>query len=112
MPTVPAGEIASPVGKRIKGTISARALRMHPSVGGGRFIEPVWGAPRIVAGAVMAIDEAKRRILVDVSVPMWVTAPEGQDFGVLKKGALVNFYVESGTSFRPRIGHEERHEGT
>ncbi len=101
--TVPAGEIDVPVGKRIKGVIHATALRMHPARGGGRFIEPVWGAPRIVAGTVVTVDEANRRVLVDAGVPMWVTAPPGQDFSVIGEGELVNFYVESGATFRPVI---------
>lgn len=104
VPTVPAGEISSHVGKRVKGMIQARALRMHRAQGGGRFIEPVWGAPRIVAGKVVSVDEPNRRVLVDVSVPIWVTAPEGQDFSEMHEGELVNFYVESGTRFRPVIG--------
>ena len=101
--TVPAGEIDVPVGKRIKGVIHATALRMHPARGGGQFIEPVWGAPRIVAGTVKHVDEPKRRVLVDAGVPMWVTAPPGQDFSVIGEGELINFYVESGTTFRPVI---------
>ncbi len=101
VPAGPPGELAADVGKRIRGTIEARALRMHRARGGGRFIEPVWGAPRIVAGSVIGVDEARRRVLVDVSVPMWVEAPPGQDFTILRAGELVNFYVESGASFRP-----------
>ncbi|MHC5023631.1 MAG: hypothetical protein ACYTGG_06930, partial [Planctomycetota bacterium] len=55
-PTVPAAEIGTPVGKRITGRIEARALRIHPAGGGGQFIEPVWGMPRIVAGRVLSLD--------------------------------------------------------
>ncbi len=43
-------------------------------------------------------------MLVDAGVPMWVTAPPGQDFSVISEGELVNFYVKSGTTFRPVIG--------
>ncbi len=100
-PTVPAGEFSKYVGKRIRGVIEAVALRIHPARGGGRFIEPVWGAPRIIAGKVCSVDKAKRRVLVDAGVPMWVTATERQDLSELHEGRLVNFYVKSGTSFRP-----------
>ena len=100
-PTVPAGEFNKYVGKRIRGVIEAEALRIHPARGGGLFIEPAWGAPRIIAGKVCSVDEAKRRVLVDAGVPMWVTAPQGQDLSELHEGQLVNFYVKSGTSFRP-----------
>jgi len=101
VPTVPAAEFNKYVGKRIRGVIEAVALRIHPARGGGCFIEPIWGAPRIIAATVCSVDEAGRRVLVDAGVPMWVTAPEGQDLSELHEGQLVNFYVQSGTSFRP-----------
>jgi hypothetical protein len=101
VPTVPAAEFDKYVGKRIGGVIEAVALRIHPAQAGGCFIEPVWGAPRIIAGKVCSVDEAERRVLVDPGVPMWVTAPAEQDLSALHEGQLVNFYVRSGTSFRP-----------
>ncbi len=91
-----AGEPA--VGGRIKGTIEARALRVHTARGGGRFIEPVEGAPRIVAGSVRAVDGPGRRVLVDAAVPMWVSVPAEQDIDAFSPGDLVNFYVESGAT--------------
>ncbi len=88
-------------GKRIKGTIEARALRVHTARGGGRFIEPVEGAPRIVAGSVRAVDGPSGRVLVDAVVPMWVSVPAEQEIEAFSQGDLVNFYVESGTTFTP-----------
>lgn len=96
-----AGSITTPVGKRIRGTIHASALRVHPTSAGGKFIEPVWGTPRIVTGTVVVADADQGRVLVDVAVPMWVTTPEGQDFSVIVPGEMVNFYVESGCVFTP-----------
>ncbi len=92
-------KMASHLGKRIKGRIHATALRMHTAQAGGRFVEPVWGAPRIVSGAVLTVDEEKNRLLVDVSVPMWVTVADGQHATDFAEGQMVNFYVTSGTSF-------------
>jgi len=92
-------KMASHVGRRIKGHIHATALWMHAAQAGGRFVEPVWGAPRIVSGTVLTVDEAKNRLLVDVSVPMWVTLADGQQATDFGKGQIVNFYVTSGTSF-------------
>ncbi len=89
------------IGTRITGTVRARALRMHAMAGGGRFIEPVWGEPRIVAGTIRAVEPEARRVLVNVAIPMWVTCPEHQDFDILKPGSMATFYVESGTSFEP-----------
>ena len=34
---------------------------------------------------------------------MWVTGPAGQDLDTLREGNLVNFYGQSGTTFRPVI---------
>ncbi len=92
-----AGEPA--VGGRIKGTIEARALRVHTARGGGRFIEPIEGAPRIVAGSVLAVDGPGGRVLVHAGVPMWVSVPAEQDIDAFSLGDLVNFYVESGATF-------------
>ena len=91
--------ISTPVGKRIKGTIEARALRVHPARAGGKFVEPVWGEPRIVQGTVKGREH--NRLLVDVSVPMWVTLDERQNPAEFPDGQMVNFYVESGTTFTP-----------
>jgi len=97
----PADRIRAVVGKRIKGTIQARALRMFKAKGGGRFIEPVWGEPRIVAGFILAVDQPNRRVLVDVAVPMWMTFDARQPPDAFNVGDLVNCYVESGTTFAP-----------
>ena len=100
-PAVPASDIDAPVGKRIKGTVHAQALRMFVAKGGGRFIEPIWGEPPIVAGFVKAVDQPNRRVLVDVSIPIWMTLEPRQPADMFKVGQLVNCYVQSGTRFRP-----------
>ena len=91
--------ITAEPGKRIKGIIHAKALRMHSAKAGGKFIEPIWGEPRIVSGLVLAIDESKNRLLVDVSLPMWVEVYEGQQAQQFAVGQMVNFYVQSGMEF-------------
>jgi len=98
---VPTGPISTPVGKRIKGVIHAKALRLFATQGGGKFIEPVIGEPRIVAGMVIAVDALARRVLVDVSVPMWMTLDDRQPKLEVAVGELVNCYVESGINFTP-----------
>src|SRR5438552_7522459 len=100
-PTVPASQITTPIGKRIRGTIHAQALRMFKATGGGRFIEPIIGEPRIVAGLVLAVDQANRRLLVDVAAPMWMSLATDQPADEFAQGELVNCYVESGTRFTP-----------
>ena len=89
------------MGKHVRGVIDAKALRIHAAAGGGRFIEPIVGEPRIVAGAVLAVDEPGRRVLVDVAVPMWLHTDAGQDFTVFEPGGLVNGHVASGATFAP-----------
>lgn len=88
-------------GKRLRGVISGKALRMHRAAAGGRFIEPVMGHPRIVQGTVMAIDPAANRMLADVVVPMWLTLEAAQPVREFATGDLVNFYCESGMRFTP-----------
>jgi hypothetical protein len=99
--TVPAQQVQEMVGRRIRGTIEARALKMHPASGGGRFIEPTLGEPRIIAGMVLAVDESNHRVLVDVATPMWLTVAEGQDPRAFAAGGLVNCYLQSGATFTP-----------
>lgn len=100
VPTVPAAALQASVGKRIRGVIHGNALRVHPAKGGGRFIEPVWGMPRIVAGKVLSVDESNRRFVVDLTVPFVVTTLAEQQFeGVIESGKLVNFYLQSGSTF-------------
>lgn len=98
---VPADQLEAKRGRRIRGTVHAQAQRMHPARAGGCYIEPVWGEPRIVTGTVAEVDPARRRVLVQSAVPMWVTAPVHQDFAVIETGRLVNFHIESGASFTP-----------
>lgn len=98
---VPNGAITIPPGKRIKGVIQAKALRLYATQGGGKFIEPVIGQPRIVAGLVLEVDAANRRILVDAATPMWLTLDERQPRLDVPVGAMVNCYVESGAMFTP-----------
>ena len=102
VPTVPAAQLRPKLGKRVKGTIHAKALRIHPAKGGGRFIEPVWGTPRIVAGKVLSADSDRREAVIDLTVPFVVRTMDEQVFdGILEPGRLVNFYVETGCSFTP-----------
>lgn len=96
-----ASSLMGRVGKRILGRIEGKAMRMHAAHGGGRFIEPVFGHPRIVNGTIAAIDAPGRRVLLDMVVPAWLTLAEGQAADDFAVGQLVNLYVESGMTFTP-----------
>jgi hypothetical protein len=102
-PTVPASSITTPIGNRIKGVIHAKALRMFKAAGGGggQFIEPLDGEPRIVAGRVTHVDQANRRVLVQMAAPVWMTLEDAQRPDMFSAGDMVNCYVESGTRFVP-----------
>jgi hypothetical protein len=99
--TVAVNQITTPIGKRLKGVIHAKALRLFKASAGGQFIEPVIGQPRIVAGLVTAVDQANRRVLVETPAPMWLTVEDDQSADLFKVGEMVNCYVQSGTTFTP-----------
>jgi hypothetical protein len=100
------GPGASPIGagQRVTGRIEARGLRMWTARAGGRFIEPVDGPPRIIAGVVRAADAAANRILVDAAVPIWVELKAPQNATAFAPGELINGYVHSGATFAPARG--------
>jgi hypothetical protein len=93
------GSLAVAPGTVLRGEIHASALRMHRSDAGGRFIEPVYGPPRIVQGTVLAVDRAANRVLLDLTVPAWITIHAGNAIDDFHEGELWNCYVESGTRF-------------
>ena len=97
----PARLAPHPASRRVRGTIHGRALKLSKAAGGGKFIEPLWGHPRIVQGAVLAADAAGNRLLVDLAVPAWLTLEEGQSTAEFPRGTLVNMYLASGMTFRP-----------
>jgi hypothetical protein len=99
--TVPVAQITVPIGKRIRGIIEAQALRVFRAAGGGQFIEPIIGEPRIIAGLVFACDPSRRRLLIHVPVPIWITLEPDQTTDAFKEGDLVNCYVDSGAKFTP-----------
>ena len=95
------GPTAVHPGKRVKGVVRMKALRMHKAEAGGAFIEPIMGQPRIVQGVVRGVDAGANRLLVDVVVPMWVEPFDGQQATEFTAGDMVNFYAQSGASFTP-----------
>ena len=90
-----------PIGKRIRGRVYGRALKVHQPPAGGNYIEPIMGHPRIVQGMVIATDPSSRRLLVDLVVPVWIELMETQSAAEFATGDIVNFYMHSGTTFTP-----------
>ena len=89
----------APIGRRIRGRVRGRALRMHRTGAGGNFIEPLDGRPRIVQGTVLAIDLAADEVLMDLVVPIRVAMADDQSASGFATGEMVNFYMEPGTRF-------------
>ena len=87
------------IGSRILGTAHAKALKVHQAAGGGAFIEPLQGEPRIVAGRVIKCDEDG--VLVRSAIPLVIEVEEASDLDKCKPGEFINFHVESGMTFRP-----------
>jgi hypothetical protein len=105
---VPAAATATPVGKRLTGTIMGRAQKFHRATAGGEFIEPVEGHPRIVQGRIREVDAAGNRVLLHAVVPMWVSLSSGQTATSFQPGDFVNFYMESGVQFAPTSATSSR----
>ncbi len=88
-------------GKRIIGTIHARARRIDVVGTGGRYVEPVVGRPRRVQGMIVALETATSEIVVHAGVPIHCkpTDPRQKvtDFEV---GQFVSFDVMDGASFK------------
>jgi len=85
-------------GKIVVGRVEARAMRLHRASGGGRFVEPLDGMPRIIQGLVRAVDVPGRRLLVEAAVPMWLTLEPEDDPRAFAEGDLVNGYLLSGAA--------------
>ncbi len=97
LPTAP---IRTPPGKRLIGTIRARAKRMDIVETGGRFVEPVYGRPRRVQGTVVGIDG--NAVVIDAAMPIHCepTDPR-QKAADFTPGDLVGFDVLDGATFTP-----------
>ncbi len=100
-PTVPASAIMTAEGKRIRGRVCGKAQRIHPAQAGGRFIEPIYGHPRIVQGTVASVDAAGNRLLVEMVIPVWFSLERGQSANEFAVGQMINMYIESGMTFTP-----------
>ena len=87
------------VGDRCEGFIEATAMKVHVASGGGRFIQPAHGEPRIVAGHVVAMDADGAGAVVRSVVPVHVRFEDPASAASIEVGDLVNFHVRSGASW-------------
>lgn len=103
MHLLPEGEITGEVGKRIIGTIHAKARRVDVCGTGGRYAEPVYGRPRRVQGAVVSIDGPTNTLVVEAGMPIHCElTDQRQKAGDFTVGDVVTFDVLDGATFRQR----------
>lgn len=85
------------IGKRLIGTIRAKARRIDVVGTGGRYVEPVFGRPRRVQGTIVRV--TGDAIVVDAGVAIHCTPQDARqkasDFEV---GQLVTFAVLDGAT--------------
>jgi hypothetical protein len=97
---LPAGPVKAEVGKRIVGTIHAKARRIDDVKTGGRYVEPVLGRPRRVQGSIVAVEPSRNEIVVNAGVPIHAAPTDPRqkaaDFTV---GQFVSFDVLDGATF-------------
>jgi hypothetical protein len=99
---IPTAPIVANVGKRLIGTIHASARRIDIVKTGGRYVEPVFGRPRRVQGAIVRVDPAANIIVVDAGLPIHITPTDPrQKAGDFEPGQLVSFDVFEGATFTP-----------
>ena len=99
---LPTAQVTAEPGKRILGTVHARACRVDVVHTGGRYIDPLVGRPRRVQGTITAIDATSNTLTVDAAVPvhLQLTAP-GQSASDFAVGQLVSCSVLDGATFTP-----------
>jgi len=89
------------LGRRVIGTIRAKARRVDVVGSGGRYVEPVIGRPRRVQGSVVAVDESKNTITVNAGVPIACQLTDKRQRSAdFEAGMFVSFDVERGASFK------------
>ena len=75
-----------PVGKPIKAGIRVAARKVLTVCGGGNFITPIQGPPRILQGWIVQLEE--RTMVLNCGVPIVVALPLDQGAYDLTHGAL------------------------
>ncbi|MCH2136453.1 MAG: hypothetical protein MK101_07715 [Phycisphaerales bacterium] len=91
-----------PTTGRMHGWVQAHALKVQAASAGGRFIEPLSGAPRIMAGRVEAVDTESATIALRCVLPVHVALERREDLSLCTPGAMVNFHVRSDAAFVPQ----------
>lgn len=104
IPTVDPSTLAERVGKRVIGRINLQARRVDIVESGGRYLEPVYGRPRRVQGAVVATDIPANMIVLDagtgggIHCQLTDSRQSAREFAI---GDFVSFDAMDGATFTP-----------
>lgn len=93
-------EVHGQEGKRVIGTIRAKARRVDHVKTGGRYVEPVVGRPRRVQGKIVKIETTA--LVVDAGVPIHCELMDDRQVPEqFEIGQLVSFDVLDGAKIEP-----------
>ena len=93
--------VSKGVGEKIRGEIRVQAARMDVIASGGKYIEPVAGPPRRVAGRIVEIDSRANLIMVDAGPFTVVCTPHPlQKASKFQVDQMVTMGVKPGAAFR------------
>lgn len=89
------------VGKRVLGVARVGARKIADCRTGGRYIEPVYGAPQRAQGRIVAITE--EALVVDAGGPRLHVTPThpAQSLASFEVGQMITFDAEEGATFEP-----------
>ena len=94
-------DVLGDIGDAVRGVVTAVALKIHVAAAGGRFISPMNGEPRIIAGHVLSMSTAEGTAVVQSIIPLEIRVEDSDFLSSLTVGELVNFHVRSGASWQP-----------
>jgi len=90
-------------GKRVLGTIRVGARKIADCKTGGKFVEPVFGAPQHIQGKVIA--HHNDAIVVNAGMPIHVTPTHpNQNAQTFQVGSFMTFDATEGAVFEPSDG--------
>ncbi len=89
--------------KRVKGTIRVQARRIDRIGTGGKYVEPVYGSPRRLAGRVIATDPTNNTITVDATMPVVIKPDNHQHASDFEVGDFVTMNLMPGATFTPAV---------
>ena len=93
--------VAKSVGDKVRGEIRVQAARMDVIASGGKYIEPVAGPPRRVAGRIIEVDGRANLVVVDAGPFTVVCTPHPlQKASRFRVDQMVTMGVKPGAAFR------------